>query len=139
MKAILDRGLAAGAGVAGTSAWAFYQDGDTVRALMGIPLVIFCLLLCAPWENLSHTRYPVLTAETLRSALRAVQPVEAETGYGYPSGIPDGIRIIMGTPVMWCGTRDDHGAHMWHYNGGDAAPAACMGHMCNEPERHVTV
>ncbi len=139
MNEILDRALAAGAGIAGITAWSAYQDGDMTRALIGVPLVIFTLLLCVPWNRLRHTRYPVLTAEMLRDALSAVQPVEASTGYGYPIGIPDDIALIMGTPVMWCGNQGDHEPHMWHYNGEQYAPAACMGHMCNEPERHITV
>lgn len=139
MRGLLDRVLAAGAGTAGMAAWTAYQDGDMARALIGVPLVLATLGLSVPWDRLRHTRYPVLTAEMLRDALNAVQPVEASTGYGYPITIPDSIALIMGTPVMWCGERADHEPHMWHYNGEQHVPAACMGHMCNEPERHIKV
>lgn len=134
----LDRFLAGCGGAAVITAWQYYASGDMFAGSVGVGLVLFALWLCAPVSGRRMRLRDILTEHERERFIGQLSAV-----YGVDSGDPILSRTVpggwdpFGTPILWCGVETMHERHLWENMGPAYAPVLCMGHMCENPNKHL--
>jgi hypothetical protein len=134
----VDRVLAGLGGVAALTAWNYYASGDMFGGTVGVVLVLAALWLCAPLRPRRKRLREILTDADRERFIGHLSAV-----YGVDSGDPMLSTIVpggwdpFGTPIVWCRVDARHAAHLWENMGPAYAPVLCMGHECENPDKHM--
>jgi hypothetical protein len=134
----VDRVLAGLGGVAAFTAWDYYQSGDMFGGTVGVVLVLAALWLCAPLRTRRMSLGDILSEHERERFIRKLSAV-----YGVDSQDPILSTVVpggwdpFGTPIVWCRVDARHEPHLWENLGPAYAPVLCMGHQCENPDRHM--
>lgn len=134
----LDRVLAGLGGACALMAWNYYLSGDITGAVIGLVLVCVALWLCAPPRARRMRLRDILTEHERERFIGQLSAV-----YGVDSGDPMLSTVVpggwdpFGTAIVWCQVETNHERHLWENMGPAYAPVLCMGHPCENPNKHL--